>query len=190
VSRVSTVKTRHVVAVAGCAAVLAACSGSSTPKADFAGTLCLGVRVWNDQSVDVVNGFSDHSVAAAAPADRRHLYQGAFDRLDGQIDGLQKRISSLPSTPDGAPAVRSALDELVVSMRTTVKDGRRAADALPDSAYTVASVTDGRLFTGLEKNQALVYQSLRDLSARYGTTLVPDGCGRRDALDISPSVTG
>jgi len=175
--------------VAGCAAVLAACSGSSTPKADFAGTLCLGVRVWNDQSVDVVNGFSDDSVAAA-PADRRHLYQAAFDSLNGQIDALQKRISSLPNVPDDAPAVRGALDELVVSMHATVRDGRTGADALPDSAYTVASVTDGRLFTGLEKNQALVYQTLSDLSARYGTNLVPDGCGRRDALDISPSITG
>jgi hypothetical protein len=168
---------------------LSACSGSSAPRPDFAGSLCLGVRVWNDQSVDVVNGFSDHSVAVSVPADRRRLYQAAFDRLDDQIDLLQQRISSLPKTPEGAPAVHRALDELILSMRATVKDGRTEADTLPDSAYAVASVADGRLFTGLEKNQALVYQALSDLAAHYGTDLVPDGCGRRDALDISPSVT-
>ena len=41
----------------------------------------------------------------------------------------------------------------------------------------------------MEKNQAIVYQALSDLSQRLGPDVVPRGCGRRGAVDHSPAVT-
>jgi hypothetical protein len=67
-------------------------------------------------------------------------------------------------------------------------DGAAHAAELPDEAYAVRAVGDGTLFTSIEKAKAVVFQALADL-ADDATTGVPRGCGRRGALDLSPSAT-
>jgi predicted trehalose synthase len=138
-----------------------------------------------------VNAFSDRSPGATTVAQRRQYYQDAFTGLGTQLDDLETRLGKLPRPPASADAdaVHGALEQALTEMHAALADVEAEAMALPDSAYDVASVADGHLFAGLEKDQAIVYQALSDLSERYGTDVVPRGCGRRGAVDLSPPVT-
>jgi hypothetical protein len=69
-----------------------------------------------------------------------------------------------------------------------IDDGATEAEALPDRAFRLVAVRDGSLVTGVEKAKAVVFQALSDL-AEDAATGVPRGCGRRGALDLSPSAT-
>jgi hypothetical protein len=184
---------RRGMAMAATAAVIgvAACSSGGHASASFSGVLCPTVEAWSDQSVGIVNSFSDRSPGAATVAQRRQYYQDAFTGLGAQLDDLETRVDKLPRPPASADAgaVHDALEQALTEMRASLADVKAQATALPDSAYAVASVTDGHLFAGLEKNQAIVYQALSDLSEKYGTDVVPRGCGRRGAVDLSPPVT-
>jgi hypothetical protein len=71
-------------------------------------------------------------------------------------------------------------------MRATVDGGRHDAAALPDSAYDYASVTDGTLFTSVEKNQAILYGTVLQLVERG---VAPQECGQRAPVDLSPTET-
>ncbi len=185
---------RRGMAMAATAAVVigvAACSSGGHASASFPGLLCPTVEAWSDQSVGIVNAFSDRSPGAASVAQRRQYYQDAFTGLGAQLDDLETRVGKLPRPPASADAaaVHGALAQALTEMRASLADVKAQAMALPDSSYAVASVADGHLFTGLEKNQAIVYQALSDLSEKYGTDVVPRGCGRRGAVDLGPPVT-
>jgi hypothetical protein len=171
--------------------VAGACSSGGHAPASFSGVLCPTVEAWSDQSVGIVNAFSDRSPNATTVAQRRQYYQDAFDGLGGQLDDLAARVGRLPAPPSSADAgaIHGALEQALTEMRAGLADTKAQAAGLPDAAYSVASVADGHLFTGLEKNLAIVYQALSDLSERYGTDVVPRGCGRRGAVDLSPPVT-
>jgi hypothetical protein len=180
---------RRVPAVLVVLAVASCSSGGSASKTDFAGVLCPTVEAWSDQSVAVVNAFSDQSLKASGPSQRRQYYADAFTGLGHQLDDLSTRFGRLPAPSQQPDAVRSALSVAITAMRAALRDASSASTALPDADYEIASVTDGRLFTGLEKNQAIVYQALSDLSDTYGPKVVPRGCGRRGPVDLSPGVT-
>jgi hypothetical protein len=179
------------VATAAIVGLVSCSSGGGRPSPSFSGLLCPTVEAWSDQSVVIVNAFSDRSPGATTVAQRRQYYEDAFTALGGQLDDLDTRFGKLPRPPAAADAdaVHGALEQAVTEMRAGLADGTAEAAALPDSAYAVASVTDGHLFTGLEKNQAIVYQALSDLSEKYGPGVVPRGCGRRAPVDLSPPVT-
>ena len=82
-------------------------------------------------------------------------------------------------------AVRAALTAALASVAATIADGAAGAAALPATAYDTVAVRDGKLLVGTEKSKAIVFNTLADLAADG----VPRGCGRRGALDLSPSVT-
>jgi hypothetical protein len=181
---------RELLVTAALVVAAAACSSDgSKPAPTFAAVLCPTVQAWSDQSVGVVNTFSDRSVDASGPAQRRQYYQDAFAGLEQQLDDLSARVDRLPAAPVEADTVKASLRDAIADMRAGQKEAASASAALPDASYEVASVTEGRLFTGLEKSQAIVYQTLTDLSEKYGEQVVPKGCGRRGAVDLSPSVT-
>jgi hypothetical protein len=171
------------------AVVAASCSSDGSQRASFPSVLCPTVQAWSDQSVGVVNTFSDQSVKATSAAQRRQLYEDAFEGVEKQLDELAQRLDKLPTPPKDADTVTSTLDGAVTAMRAALEDAKTTSAGLPDASYEIASVSNGKLFTGLEKNQAIVYQALSDLSDRYGAEVVPRGCGRRGAVDLSPSVT-
>jgi hypothetical protein len=179
---------RALFGVALVAVATASCSSDGS-SARFPAVLCPTVQAWSDQSVGVVNTFSDHSRAATSAAQRRQLYESAFGGLEQQLDQLATRLAKLPTAPTDPAAVTSALRGAITAMRAALGDAESTSAALPDGSYEIASVSNGKLFTGLEKNQAIVYQALSDLSDRYGAEVVPRGCGRRGAVDLSPSVT-
>jgi hypothetical protein len=170
---------RSVVLVAAGLA-LAGCSSSSGKSAVDAAALCSSVRVWNDQSVDAVNAFSRQSDDVDLPG-RRRLYDEAFGNLDVQLHALATQIAGLPSG-----TLKTAMEEAQRQMADNLASARADAKALPDTAYEYYSVKDGRLFTGLEKNQAIIFQALSDV-AEHGQ--VPVACGRRLPDDLSPSAT-
>jgi hypothetical protein len=173
------------------AAGLVGCSSSGGPggsAASFPGQLCHTVQAWSDQSVDAVNDFSLHS-SDAAVAQRRVLYAAAFDRLEGLLTQLADRVDQLPAAPQDPDAIRDQLHTALTLMHATTADGKAGAAALPDASYEYASVSNGRLFTGMEKNQAILFAALQAMSDRYDDNVVPPGCGRRSTGDLSPSLS-
>ena len=108
----------------------------------------------------------------------------AFGDLEALGDRLADELDDLDLPAD----VATSLDEVVTRVATVVADGAAEAGDLPDEAYAVVAVRDGSLVTGVEKAKAIVFNTLADLADEPGSD-VPRGCGRRGALDLSPSVT-
>ena len=142
--------------------------------------LCPTVQAWSDAIVDAVRGFTKVS-RALDPAARKARYTQAFTEQSALHDRLAAAVDEL-ALPD---AVRVALTGALASVAATIADGADGAAALPESAYDTVAVRDGKLLVGTEKSKAIVFNTLADLAADG----VPRGCGRRGALDLSPSVT-
>jgi hypothetical protein len=148
-----------------------------------AAALCPTVQAWSDASVDAVNAFRIAS-RGLDPAQRRARYAQAFDeqvaletRLTDALDGL-----ALPTD------VRARIDTALGAVAATIEDNASQAAALPDTAYRFVAVSEGKLVTGTEKAKAIMFAALGEL-AQEPATGVPRGCGRRGALDLSPSAT-
>ena len=156
----------------------------SAATSALATTLCPTVQAWSDATVDAVDEFRIAS-RELDPAARRARYLQSFGDLAALGDRLGRRVRR-PRAP--APASRRSLDEAVARVATVVADGAAEAGDLPDEAYSVVAVRDGSLVTGVEKAKAIVFNTLADLADEPGSA-VPRGCGRRGALDLSPSVT-
>jgi len=142
--------------------------------------LCPTVQAWSDAIVDAVRGFTTVS-RSLEPADRKARYADAFveqtalhDRLAAAVDELTMPV-----------VVRTALTAALASVGATIADGAAGAAALPAAAYDTVAVRDGKLLVGTEKSKAIVFNTLADLAPDG----VPRGCGRRGALDLSPSAT-
>jgi len=142
--------------------------------------LCPTVQAWSDAIVDAVRGFTEVS-RTLEPAARKDRYAEAFTEQSALHDRLAAAVDEL-TMPD---AVRTTLNAALASVAATIADGATGAAALPESAYDTVAVRDGKLLVGTEKSKAIVFNTLADL-ADAG---VPRGCGRRGALDLSPSVT-
>jgi hypothetical protein len=142
--------------------------------------LCPTVQAWSDGIVDAVRGFTKVS-RMLAPAERKARYAAAFVEQSALHDRLAAAVDEL-AMPD---AVRAGLRTALDSVAATIADGADGAAALPASSYGTIAVRDGKLLVGTEKSKAIVFNTLADL-ADDG---VPRGCGRRGALDLSPSVT-
>jgi hypothetical protein len=142
--------------------------------------LCPTVQAWSDASVDAVRAFAKAS-RTLDPAGRRSRYAQAFVDQAALQDRLAAAIERL-MLPD---AVRAGLTVALAGVAATIADGTAGAAALPEAAYDTVAVREGKLLVGTEKSKAIVFNTLADL-ADAG---VPRGCGRRGALDLSPSVT-
>jgi hypothetical protein len=142
--------------------------------------LCPTVQAWSDAIVDAVRGFTQVS-RTLDPAARKARYADAFVEQSALHDRLAAAVDALTM-----PAVvRTALTGALASVAATIADGAAGAAALPTSAYDTVAVRDGKLLVGTEKSKAIVFNTLADLAPDG----VPRGCGRRGALDLSPSVT-
>ncbi len=142
--------------------------------------LCPTVQAWSDAIVDAVRGFTKVSRTLDAAGRQQH-YAEAFVEQSALHDRLAAALDEL-TMPD---VVRTTLTAALASVAATIADGAAGAAALPESAYDTVAVRDGKLLVGTEKSKAIVFNTLADL-ADAG---VPKGCGRRGALDLSPSVT-
>jgi hypothetical protein len=142
--------------------------------------LCPSVQAWSDGIVDAVRTFAKAS-RSSDTAERKEHYTQAFVEQSALHDRLAAAVEqmTLPAT------VRTALGDALASVAATIADGAAGAAALPDAAYETIAVGDGTLLVGTEKSKAIVFNTLADLAAAG----VPRGCGRRGALDLSPSVT-
>lgn len=145
--------------------------------------LCATVQAWSDAVVDVVRDFRLAS-RELDPAGRRARYAASF--VDQRA--LHQRLAAALATLALDAAVRDRLEGALAAVDTTVTDDAAEAAALPDDAYAVRGVRNGSLVTGTEKAKAVVFNTLADLAADPATG-IPRGCGRRGALDLSPSVT-
>jgi hypothetical protein len=164
-------------------AALAACVDDGPGDVTLAESLCPTVQAWSDATVDAVEGFRVAS-RELDPTGRRARYVQAFDELEALGERLADELGELDLPVD----VEASLDEAVTRVAALVGDGAAEAGDLPDAAYAVVAVRDGSLVTGVEKAKAIVFNTLADLAAQPGSA-VPRGCGRRGALDLSPSVT-
>jgi hypothetical protein len=160
------------------AAVSTSAAGGDAGAVDPA--LCPTVQAWSDASVDAVRDFAQAS-RTLEPAGRRARYAQAFADQSALHDRLAMAVGRL-AMPE---AVRAGLTAALASVDATIREGADEAAALPDAAYTTIAVRDGKLLVGTEKSKAIIFNTLADL-ADAG---VPRGCGRRGALDLSPSVT-
>jgi hypothetical protein len=142
--------------------------------------LCPTVQAWSDAIVDAVRTFTKES-RTLDPAGRRASYAQAFTEQTALHDRLTAAVDRM-ALPE---PVRSSLDDALASVALTITDGADGAAALPEGSYDTVAVRDGKLLVGTEKSKAIVFNTLADL-ADAG---VPTGCGRRGALDLSPSVT-
>ena len=167
----------------GLVAALAACGDDGPDDISLATSLCPTVQAWSDATVDAVDEFRVAS-RELDPTARRARYMQAFGDLEALGDRLADELDDL-ELPAG---VAESLDEVVARVATVVADGAAEAGDLPDEAYSVVAVRDGSLVTGVEKAKAIVFNTLADLADEPGSA-VPRGCGRRGALDLSPSAT-
>jgi hypothetical protein len=142
--------------------------------------LCPTVQAWSDASVDAVRDFATAS-RTLDPAERKARYAHAFATQSALHDRLAAAVGEL-TMPD---AVRVAVTDALASVAATIAEGAAGAAALPDESYDTIAVRDGKLLVGTEKSKAIIFNTLADLAADG----VPRGCGRRGALDLSPSVT-
>jgi hypothetical protein len=158
-------------------------SGSTAVPGPVALALCPTIRAWSDGTVDAVNGFRLAS-RTLEPADRKARYARAF------VDqaALHDRLATALATMTLPVTVRSALAGALDEVAATISDGARQAATLPDSAYRYVAVADGQLLVGTEKSKAVVFNTLADLAGTAGSG-VPRACGRRGALDLSPTAT-
>jgi hypothetical protein len=165
------------------AAALVACADDGPGDVAVATTLCPTVQAWSDATVDAVDGFRIAS-RELDPAARRSRYLQSF----GDLEALGERLADELDELELSAGVQGSLDEAVARVATVVADGAAEAGDLPDQAYSVVAVRDGSLVTGVEKAKAIVFNTLADLADKPGSA-VPRGCGRRGALDLSPTVT-
>jgi hypothetical protein len=163
--------------------VVAACGDDDGDDTAAPEELCAAVQAWSDASVDAVDAFRDAS-RELEPDARRARYAEAFADESALRDEFTEHLADL----DLPPAVAERLDEALAAVTQTFKDGAAEAAALPDEAYTVRSVREGSLVTGVEKAKAVVYQALNEL-ADDPATGISRGCGRRGPLDLSPAAT-
>jgi hypothetical protein len=170
---------------AGTLLTVAACGDDDAPPS-LAADLCPTVQAWADQTADVAGEFRLESREAADATARRAAYEDAFRELHDLQHDLAARLANVTEDQDELIATR--LSAAAGEVLTVFDDGAAHAAELPDEAYTVRAVGDGTLFTSIEKAKAVVFQALADL-ADDATTGVPRGCGRRGALDLSPSAT-
>ena len=159
-------------------------AATTTTSAAVAGVvdpaLCPTVQAWSDASVDAVRAFAKAS-RTLDPAGRQARYAQAFVDQAALEERLAAAVDRL-TLPD---AVRAGLTAALASVAATIADGAAGAAALPETAYDTVAVREGKLLVGTEKSKAIVFNTLADLAADG----VPRGCGRRGALDLSPSVT-
>jgi hypothetical protein len=181
---------RLAAAALGLLAVAGALAGCDDDGADRRGTapldaalLCTTVQAWSDATVEVANEFRIAS-RELDPAARRVRYRESFDEQMDVHDHLVEALAALHLPAPTAAALDGALERVAV----IIDDGAAEADGLPDAAYELRGIRDGSLVTGIEKSKAIVFAALSGL-ADDPATGVPRGCGRRDALDISPMVT-
>jgi len=149
----------------------------------FAETLCPAVQAWSDATADTVEAFREDSRGLDSGA-RRVRYRRAFDELTT----VRQRLIDVIDELDPPDAVADRLGAALETAASITAAGIEGAEALPDAAYQLVAVREGKLMTGFEKARVTVYYALADLAADE-TTGVPRGCGRRDRLDFSPSVT-
>jgi hypothetical protein len=163
-------------------AVAVACGGDDDDEA-APEDLCPVVQAWSDATVDAVDAFRDDS-RDLDPDARRARYAQAFTDEAELRDEFAARLADL----DLPPAIAERLDQALAVVSTTFTDGAAEAAALPDEAYAMTSVREGSLVTSVEKAKAVVFQALSEL-ADDPATGISRGCGRRGALDLSPSAT-
>jgi hypothetical protein len=162
---------------------LAACGDDDGDDASAPEELCAVVRAWSDLTVDQVDAFRDDS-PSLDPAARRARYEEAFAAVVDRQDEFVVHLDGL----DLPQPIAGRLDEALADVTATYSDGVAEAKALPDDAYTVQAVREGSLVGSVEKAKAIVFQALTEL-ADDPATGIARGCGRRGALDLSPTAT-
>jgi hypothetical protein len=168
-------------------AVLGACGdddGSDDAAApDQQVELCQVVQAWSDSTVDQVDAFREDSPGLDAAA-RRARYEEAFADVVDRQDEFVAHLDEL----DLPPPIADRLDRALADVTATYDDGVAEAAALPDDAYSVLAVREGSLVGSVEKAKAIVFQALSEL-ADDPANGIARGCGRRGALDLSPTAT-
>jgi hypothetical protein len=102
------------------------------------------------------------------------------DRQDEFVEHLDELVLPQP--------IADRLDEALADVTETYDDGVTEAEALPAEAYSVQSVREGSLVGSVETAKAIVFQALSELTDDPATGIAR-GCGRRGALDLSPTAT-
>jgi hypothetical protein len=164
---------------------LAACGDDDDGDGDAAAPeeLCLVVQAWSDSTVDQVDAFREDS-PGLDPDARRARYEEAFVDVADRQDEFVEHLDEL----DLPQPIAGRLDEALADVTETYDDGVAEAEALPDEAYSVQAVREGSLVGSVEKAKAIVFQALSEL-ADDPATGIARGCGRRGALDLSPTAT-
>ena len=160
-----------------------ACGDDDDGDAAAPEDLCLVVQAWSDSTVDQVDAFREDS-PALDPAARRERYEQAFADVSDRQDEFVEHLDAL----DLPQPIADRLDEALADVTETYADGVAEAEALPDDAYSVQAVREGSLVGSVEKAKAIVFQALSEL-ADDSANGVDRGCGRRGALDLSPTAT-
>jgi hypothetical protein len=145
--------------------------------------LCPVVQAWADSTVDEVDAFRQDS-PGLEPEARRARYEEAFVGVADRQDEFVEHLDGL----DLPQPIVDRLDEALADVTQTYDEGVAEAEALPEDAYSVLSVREGSLVGSVEKAKAIVYQALSEL-ADDPATGIGRGCGRRGALDLSPTAT-
>jgi hypothetical protein len=164
-------------------ATLAACGDDDGDDAAASDELCLVVQAWSDSTVDQVDAFREDS-SGLDPDARRARYEQAFDDVADRQEEFVEHLDEL----DLSQPIAERIDEALADVSHTYDDGVAEAESLPDDAYSVLSVREGSLVGSVEKAKAIVFQALSEL-ADDPQTGVARGCGRRGALDLSPTAT-
>ena len=178
--------------VAGCAALLVACSGksntaspttsassrSSAAPSTFAGAVCGAISKWQNRMVDAANAFSTDSPKLDVPA-RRARYSRAFDDQKAITDDLRKDVEAAPATGVAdAEAIRAVLVAATGDVQTTLNLNQADAASHPDSDYEFQAVKEDRLFAGTEKSLSQMLKPLDEQARAHNVPDLGGTCGR------------
>jgi hypothetical protein len=183
---------RHILLLAGCVVLIAACSGKSdtaAPKASmssqstaapttFAGAVCGAISKWQNRMVNAANAFSTDSPKLDVPG-RRARYSRAFDDQKAISDDLRTDIEAAPAVGVAdAEAIRAVLVAATGDVQTTLNLNQADAASHPDSDYEFQAVKEDRLFAGTEKSLSQILKPLDEQSRVHNVPDLGGTCGR------------
>ena len=163
-------------------AATVSCSDDRTPSGTFAERLCPGVTEWADASVHTVNVFQEGSPALEPPG-RKAAYLVAFDELQAHLAEWEQALHETTFDVLDGDDVRDELLEAAARARDEYDGDIVEAEELPLDAYDQIQVSEGSLFTGLEKAKAIIFGAVGAVWRERG--LVDENCGRRPPVSIN-----
>jgi hypothetical protein len=167
---------------------LTACGDQHEPT--FAEVVCPAVVDWSVDLTRSANAFTVASPTLTSSAARRARYEAAFEETIARTESLHDAVDGAPRLhrADGE-LIQAELLEAVAQARFELADDLDRARALDDEDYEELAVSNGRLFTGVEKTFAIMLHALNDIGEERDEPTLLGDCGH-PAFETDIGISG